>query len=366
MFQPRVSYARASDGVAIAYTTFGMGAIPIVVAAPLIGQLEIAWEEPAFEGFISRLAVGATVILFDRRGSGLSDQASDSAGQLGLPQLASDVKAVLDANGVDRAVVVGMSLGGSTAMQFAVDHPDRINALVVVGGAARVAKAPGYDIGMDVDQVDGWIERAVAGWGTGASVEGDGPTMAGDERYRAWAARLERHTISPGGLAMTLRATFGYDVRPLLDKITAPTLVAHRRGDQAISIAHGRYLADHIAGASFVELPGVEHTYFLGPQDAPLTAIRAFIDKHVAGGSLRAAVRRAERKSSYGTGWEALTPGEREVAALIAQGLTNAEVADRLRASPFTVDGRLRRVFAKLSVSTRVELTAEYARLARR
>jgi pimeloyl-ACP methyl ester carboxylesterase/DNA-binding CsgD family transcriptional regulator len=365
VLRPTVSYARADDGVAIAHSTFGGGPVPIVVVAPLIGQLEIAWEEPAFEQFITRLAVGATVVLFDRRGSGLSDHASGTPGELELPRLASDVDSVLRACGIGQAVILGISLGGATAMQFAADHIDRTSALVVVGSTARVTKDAGYDLGMDIGDADAWIGRAVAGWGTGASVEADGLTMAGDARYRAWAARLERHTVSPGGFAETVRASLDYDVRPLLGSIRAPTLVLHRRDDQAVPVVNGRYLAEHIPDATFVELDGVEHTYFLGDQAAMLDAVRAFIDARVAQGTLRTAVRRAERKSAYGQGWTALTPGEREVAALVSQGMTNAEVADRLHASPFTVDGRLRRVFAKLGVSTRVELTAEYLRTSR-
>lgn len=363
MFQPAVSYARADDGVAIAYSTFGDGPIPILMAAPLLGQLEIAWEEPAFEGFISRLAVGATVILFDRRGSGLSDQASAGAEQLGLPQLAGDAKSVLDAVGVRRVVAVGASLGGLTAMQFAVDHPERISALALIGSCARITQAPDYDIGTVIDDVDTWTQHTIAGWGTGITVETDSPTMAGDVRYRRWAGRLERHTLSPGGLAMTLRALLRYDIRPLLPRITAPTLVVHRRADRGVPVAHGHFLAEHIPGARFVDLPGVEHTYFLGDQGSILRAVREFIDEQVASGSLNTAARRAERKSAYGTGWDALTSGEQAVAALAALGLTNAQIARRIRASPFTVDGRLRRVFAKLGISSRVELAAQYARL---
>jgi pimeloyl-ACP methyl ester carboxylesterase/DNA-binding CsgD family transcriptional regulator len=363
VFRPTVSYAHADDAVAIAWTAIGDGAVPIVVAAPLIGQLEIAWEEPAFEHFMSRLAAGARIVLFDRRGSGLSDHASGSAGQLDLPRLASDVRAVLDAAEIPRAVVIGISLGASTALQFAADHPDRTLALVVVAGSARLTSTDGYELGVDPSHVDGWIEIAAAGWGAGGSVEADGPTMAGNLRYRAWAARIERHTISPGGFADTLRASFRYDVRALLPAVTAPTLVVHRRDDQGVSPANSRYLADHIPGATYVELPGVEHTYFLGDQAAMLAAIRDFVDTHVAHGELAAAVRRAERKNALGHGWQALTPAEREVTALIAQGITNAEIADRLTISPFTVDGRLRRVYTKLGISSRVELTSEYTRL---
>lgn len=366
VLQPPVGYTRADDGVAIAYSTFGDGPLPIVLVAPLIGQLEIAWEEPAFEQFISRLAVGARVVLFDRRGSGLSDHAGHLEDGLGLPRLAADVRAVLDASGVDRAVVFGISQGGATALQFAADHPDRTSAVIVMGSGARITRGDGHDLGVDPGEVDAWIEHAVSVWGTGASVEADGPSMVGNDRYRAWAARLERHTISPGGYAATLRVTFANDARALLPRITAPTLVLHRRDDQAVPIEHGRHLADEIDGATFVELPGSEHTYFLGQQKPLLAAIRRFLDEHVASGTLRVAVRRVERKSAYGYGWDALTPGEREVAALVAQGLTNAKVADRLGASPFTIDGRLRRVFAKLNVTTRVELATEYARLTAR
>lgn len=365
MLRPTARYVRADDGVAIAYATVGDGPVPIILVAPMMGQLEIAWEEPAFEQFVSRLAVGATVVLFDRRGSGLSDHGIGSVDALELPRLARDVRAVLGACGIDRAVVLGMSLGGMVAMQFAADSPEQTSALIVIASAARMTKDTDYDLGMDIDDVDAWVDQVEAHWGTGASVEGDGPAMSENPQYRAWAARLERHTISPGDFAEVARASLFYDLRPLLPSINAPTLVLHRRGDQAVPVANGRYIAQHIPDAAFVELDGVEHTYFLGDQAAMLGAMRDFIDEQVAGGAIRAAVRSAERKSAYGYGWSALTPGEHEVAALVAQGLTNPQVAERLGISPFTVDGRLRRVFAKLAVSNRVELASEYLRPSR-
>jgi pimeloyl-ACP methyl ester carboxylesterase/DNA-binding CsgD family transcriptional regulator len=365
VLRPAVSYACADDGAAIAYSTVGDGPVPIMVVAPLIGQLEIAWEEPAFEQFVSRLAVGTTVVLFDRRGSGLSDHAIGSVDDLELPVLAGDVRAVLRTCGIDRAVVLGISLGGMVAVQFAANHPDTTSALVVMASTACTTKDTDYDLGMDIDDVDAWVDRAVAHWGTGATVEVDGPTMSGDARYHAWAARLERHTLSPGDFAETVRASLRYDVRPLLSSIRAPTLVLHRRDDRAVPVANGRYLARRIPKAELVELDGVEHTYFLGDQTGTLNAIRDFIDTQVANGAVRAAVRRAERTGAYRYGWSALTPAEREVARLVAQGLTNAQVAERLGTSRFTVDGRLRRVYTKLAVTTRVELTSEYLRLPR-
>jgi DNA-binding CsgD family transcriptional regulator len=179
------------------------------------------------------------------------------------------------------------------------------------------------------------------------------------------AGRLERHTCSPAAYSLTMRdvqrrRTSAVETDPRADALL------HRRDDPIADIAHGRYLSREIRSATLVELPGAEHMYFLGSQGPALEAIRTFIDTHVAGGALRRAVKRVERKSSYGAGWDSLTPSEREVAALIAQGLTNAAIAKRLRISRFTVDGRLRRVFAKLAVSTRVEVSAEYFRSSER
>ena len=128
----------------------------------------------------------------------------------------------------------------------------------------------------------------------------------------------------------------------------------HRQGDRYLPVTHGRYLAEHIPGAVYAELPGEDHTLFLGDQRATVGAVIGFLDRTVAGGALRSALRRADRKNAAGTGWDSLTPSEQEVARLIASGMTNGQVATRLSMSPHTVDGRLRRVFAKLGVNTRV------------
>ena len=187
MLRPAVSYARTHDGVAIAYSTVGNGPVTIVFVSPLISQLEIAWEEPAYEHFITRLATGARVILFDRRGSGLSDRTPSGPDGLDLSRLALDVLAVLDATDSDQTVVIGASLGGTTAMQFAYERPERTSALVLIATSPRLTTAPGYEIGIDPDDVEGWIHRAVSIWGAGGSVEAEGPSMAGNLRYREWA-----------------------------------------------------------------------------------------------------------------------------------------------------------------------------------
>jgi DNA-binding CsgD family transcriptional regulator len=153
------------------------------------------------------------------------------------------------------------------------------------------------------------------------------------------------------------------DVRPLLDWLRVPTLVLHRSEDQHLPAEDGRDLAERIPGAVFVELPGEQHTIFLGDQRAALDAIIGFLDSTVADGALAPALRRADRRNAAARGWHSLTPAEKELADLVAAGMTNSEIAARLHISPHTVDGRLRRVFAKLGVNTRVELTAERARV---
>jgi pimeloyl-ACP methyl ester carboxylesterase/DNA-binding CsgD family transcriptional regulator len=362
VLRPEVRYARADDGVTVAYSVVGDGPVTIVFVSPLISQLELAWEEPALEHFWSRFAACARVVLFDRRGAGLSDR-SPAGERLGLAALALDVKAVLDACDADQAVLFGVTFGCPVAIRFASSYPDRTQALVLAGGFARLTRLGEFDFESDPAHVDEWARRTARAWGSGIVFGANAPAMRDNARYRDWAARMERHTCSPGAVGALCRWAATVDVRPLLVGLRVPVLVIHRRGDQSIPVADGRFLADHIPGAVYAELPGEDHTLFVGDQRVILGAVVGFLDREITGGALRSALRRTDRKSAAGTGWASLTPSEREVAALIASGLTNNQVAARLRMSPHTVDGRLRRVFAKLGVNTRVELTAEYARV---
>ena len=162
--------------------------------------------------------------------------------------------------------------------------------------------------------------------------------------------RVERHTCSPGSVEALCQWAATIDVRPLLPGLSVPTLIIHRDGDRLLPVTDGRYLAEHIPNAVYAELPGTTHTLFLGDQSATIDTVIGFLDHEVAAGALRAALRRADRKSAAGTGWDSLTPAEKEVARLVASGMTNSQVAAQLGMSPHTVDGRLRRVFAKLGV----------------
>jgi pimeloyl-ACP methyl ester carboxylesterase/DNA-binding CsgD family transcriptional regulator len=362
MLRPEVRYARADDGVAIAYSVAGAGPVTIVVVSPLISQLELAWEEPALEHFWSRFAARARLVLFDRRGAGLSDR-SPAGERLGLAALASDIEAVLDACQARQAVLLGVTFGCPIAIGFAASHPDRVQALVLAGGFAKLTRLGEFDFEADPGLVDEWARSTARRWGSGAVFGARAPSMRDSARYLEWAARMERHTCSPGSVEALCRWAATIDARPLLAGLRMPVLVLHRQGDHAVPAAQSRYLAEQIRGAEYAELPGQDHTLFVGDQRAVHQTVIGFLDRTVAGGALRAALRRAGQKNATGTGWDALTPAEREVAVLIAAGMTNGQVATRLHISPHTVDGRLRRVFAKLGVGTRVELTAEYARV---
>jgi eukaryotic-like serine/threonine-protein kinase len=362
VLRPEVRYARADDGVSIAYSVVGEGPVTTVVVSPLISQVELAWEEPALEHFWSRFAACARVVMFDRRGAGLSDRSSPPE-RLGLAALALDIQAVLDASDTRQAVLFGITFGCPAAIHYAGSYPSRAQALVLAGGFAKLTRLGEFDFEADPAQVDQWARRTAAAWGTGALLGERAPSMRENALYLKWAARMERHTCSPGSVEALARWAATVDVRPLLPTLRVPTLVMHRRGDRTVPVAHGRYLAEHIPGAAYVELPGDDHTLFVAQQRVVLDTVIGFLDRAVTGGSMRVALRRADRKNVAGTGWDALTPSEREVAALVASGMTNSQVAARLHMSPHTVDGRLRRVFAKLGVNTRVELTTEYARV---
>src|SRR5215472_17537288 len=215
MLRPEVRYTRAGDGVAIAYSVIGDGPVTIVIVSPLISQLELAWEEPALEHFWSRFAACARVVLFDRRGAGLSDR-SPAAERLGLGALASDIAAVLDACDAGQAVLFGVTVGCPVAVGFAASYPDRAQALVLAGGFAKLTRLGEFDFEADPAQVDEWARRAASAWGTGVVFGARAPSMADSARHREWAARMERHTCFPGSVEALTRWAAAIDVRPLL------------------------------------------------------------------------------------------------------------------------------------------------------
>jgi class 3 adenylate cyclase len=270
---PETRYARSGD-LHIAYQTFGEGGIDLLWIPTWIWQGEHVWEEPGVARLFRRIGAFARLITFDRRGSGMSDPV------LGAPTLEEqmdDVVAVLDAVGSPEAALFAQLEAGSMASLFAATHPERTSALVLYESTPRMTKAPDYDWPPTREEREEWVEPLRESWGSGERVMSLALSAGDDVRLRAWAGRLERLAASPGTAVAFYRMHNEIDVRPVLASIQAPTLVLHRAGDQYIDVRHSRYLADHIPGAKFVELPGTDTLLFSGDQDALLAEVEEFL-----------------------------------------------------------------------------------------
>jgi class 3 adenylate cyclase len=243
---------------------------------PFVSHVEHYWEDPLVSRFLGRLASFSRLILFDKRGTGLSDRVPPDRLPT-LEQRMDDVRAVLDAAGSARAALFGPSEGGPMSALFAATYPQRTSALVLYGTFASTIRDAAYPWAMDPEERRKVIEAIPDHWGQGTYADLLAPSLAGDERFRSWWARLERLGASPGA-AMALRRMNGQiDVRSTLSAIRVPTLVLHRTGDLDTSIEEGRYLAAHIPGARFVDLPGADHLPWAGDQDVLLDEVEEFL-----------------------------------------------------------------------------------------
>ena len=247
----RVRYARI-DNIYIAYRIFGDGPRDIVLIPGTLSHAELFWEFPPNEYLLKRLTSFTRVIVFDKRGQGLSDRVAEQT----LEERAGDVRAVMDAAGSERASICGWSEGGPMSLMFAATYPERISSLVLAGTFASIKAEPWC---VDEEQWTEFLREMENGWGEGILVPINAPSRRKDEALIRWFARLERATATPRAILELMRANYEIDVRHLLSSIRAPTLILHRVGDRTVPIAAGRYLAEHIPGAKFVELPGDDH-----------------------------------------------------------------------------------------------------------
>jgi len=270
---PETRYA-SSDGVSIAYQTIGDGPIDIVAVPGWVSNLDAFWEEPSVEAFWRRLASFSRLILFDKRGTGLSDRVAE------LPSLEvrmDDVRAVLDAVGSERAAVLGISEGGSMCALFAATYPERTSALVMLGSFARLTLALDYPFGRSPEASDEFLRAIERDWGKPVGIELRAPSRIADERFRQWWARYLRASASPSAAATLVRMNMQIDVRPVLPSIRVPTLVLHAVGDRAIPVENGRYLARMIQGAKLVEVRGSDHLPYTEDAEAILDEIEEFL-----------------------------------------------------------------------------------------
>ncbi|WFU13801.1 alpha/beta hydrolase [Bradyrhizobium sp. CB3481] len=263
-----------SGGVHLAFQTYGNGRTDVLMLPGFVSHVERVWEDQRSRAFLASLAEMGRLVLFDRRGVGLSDRVGFSPS---VEATAQDIRTVLDASGSRRVVLFGASEGGPACIRFAADYPARVAGLILFASLAKGSAAPDYPHALSADQYAAWLQQLVSAWGGPAGIETFAPSLAGDAKARAWWAGLLRAASSPGAIKGVLEALRDTDVRHLLGRITVPTLVLHRRGDRAVRIGAGRHLADHIPRARFIELDGDDHFAFAGDQRAVLDRVRRFV-----------------------------------------------------------------------------------------
>jgi class 3 adenylate cyclase len=271
---PEVRYARRGDDH-IAYQVLGDGPLDIVEISIWFSHVDGRWEIPEFAHYLRRLASFARLIVFDRRGSGASDPPSE--GTLTWEAWADDVRAVMDAAGSDQAALLAVADGGPLAITFAATYPERTSALVLANTSARFTKIDGYELGFLPEAVDDFVSTIERSWGTGDFLELLAPQAADDEKLRASLGRYQRLSSGPRIAAAMARIAAGMDTRHALPTVGVPTLVLHRAGLEFVGAEHGRYLAEHIPGARYVELQGSEGPVFLGDTDRLLDEVEEFL-----------------------------------------------------------------------------------------
>ena len=274
MASPQTRYAKAGD-VHVAYQVVGEGPPDLVSVWGWMSHLDLQWTDPTVSGFYERLASFSRLVMFDKRGVGLSDPVGSAPT---FEERMDDIRAVMDAAGSERAALFGVSEGGPMCLMFAATYPERTSALALYGTFARLARAPDYPIGAPSDATERFLKRVEAEWGTGSiSAELFAPSHASDASFRQSWARFERYAVSPSGIRALVRMVADTDARGVLSVIRAPTLVIHRQGDLMNRVACARYMAERIHGARVVELPGNDHFPWVGDTEAVLGEVEEFL-----------------------------------------------------------------------------------------
>jgi class 3 adenylate cyclase len=263
-----------SNGQSIAFQVHGEGPLDVVLVPGFVSHVELLWEDPGVARFLRRLTSFSRLILFDRRGQGLSDRPGRPPT---LEESMDDLRAVMDSAGSPRAGIIGISEGGPMSALFAASHPSRVAALVLYGTWARMLKAPDHPQGIDPRLLDRLGDAFREGWGGPVVADIWAPTVADDPAFRRWWARLLRQGTSPTGALALLDLYREIDIRAILPTIAVPTLVLHRVDDRVVLESQGRYLAEAIPGARYVPLTGPDHLAWIGDQDELLDEVEEFL-----------------------------------------------------------------------------------------
>ncbi|HKV37302.1 MAG TPA: alpha/beta fold hydrolase [Pyrinomonadaceae bacterium] len=272
---PETMYARSGD-VNIAYQVIGDAPLDLVFVMGWVSHLEYFWREPHFARFLLRLASFSRLILFDKRGTGLSDRVPIN--QLPtLEQRMDDVRAVMNAVGSERAALCGVSEGGPMCSLFAATYPEKTLALVMIGTYAKRIRDAEYPWGPTQEQREQFFDVMREQWGGPVGIDERAPSLANDPKFRDWWATYLRMGASPGAAVALTKMNAEIDVRNVLPSIRVPSLVIHRSEDQCLKVEEGRFVAERIPGAKFVELPGNDHLPFVGDQDVILDEMEEFL-----------------------------------------------------------------------------------------
>lgn len=260
--------------MSIAYQVVGGGPVDLILVSSWITNVDENWDEPSYARLLERLGSFGRLIHFDKRGTGLSDRVAELQT---LEERMDDVRAVMDAAGSRRAVLIGSTEGGAMCALFAATYPERTAALIMYGAYAKRLKSPDYPWGPSLEERDQFYATMLRQWGGPAVLEYLAPSMIEDERFCRWWAGFLRRSASPHAAVTLTQMNTGIDIRGVLGAIRVPTLVLHRTGDVLCPVEGARFLAAHIPGARLVELPGRDHLPFVGDVDAIVDAIQEFV-----------------------------------------------------------------------------------------
>jgi pimeloyl-ACP methyl ester carboxylesterase len=265
-----------SGDVNLAYQVIGEGPPDLVLVPGWVSNVECFWEEPRVSRFLRRLASVGRLILFDKRGTGLSDRVPLDALPT-LEQRMTDVRTVMDAVGSERATLVGYSEGGTMCTLFAATHPDRAAGLVLIGSYARRYRAPDHPWGLSANDTARGLALLRRDWGGPIGLEHRAPSAKDDEAFARWWARFLRMSVSPAAAVALAEMSWNVDVRHVLPAVRVPTLVLHAVGDRTIDVRYSRYMAARIPHARYVELPGADHLPWLADADAIVAEIEQLV-----------------------------------------------------------------------------------------
>ena len=278
---PATHYVK-SDDVHIAYQVLGKGSFDLLFVPGFVSNIEAIWQSPGKSAFFRRLASFCRLILFDKRGTGMSDRGSQI---FTLEQRMHDVQAILDSVGSQRTALFGISEGGPMSLLYTATYPERVSALVLYGSYSKRSWAPDYPFGWKDEQLQRELDDIEHNWGApqSLSMAMRVPSVAGDRNAAEHIAAYYRAAASPGAAAAIMRMNREIDVRHVLPATHVPTLILHRTAERVINVEHARYMARCIPGAKLIELPGEDHTPWMGDCDAILDEVEGFLtgSRHV-------------------------------------------------------------------------------------